>query len=263
MPILLFYDKPVALNREAHRNLRMRPVPSFAYAGAVNSVPLTGNEFAAAARTMPIVFVNDANQQPNPIALLGLRRNENLFVDADGRWSGGYIPAFIRRYPFVLIEMPGTDNLTVGIDEAFPGFNADEGEPLFAQDGSDGPSLKRAIEFLNAYRTEARRTQEFLAQLKRLDLLIPRTINVSLKDGSQFHLDSFSIVDEARLGKLDDKEAGSLLRGGYLGWIYMHLLSMANVADLSTRLDARLQTKSAQAATAGEKRKESETGSRP
>ncbi len=245
MPTLLFYHKPVALNREAHRKLKIRPVPSFAYARTVNSVPLTGNEFAAAARTLPIVFINDAKQQPNPIALLGLRRDENLFVEADGNWSGGYIPAFIRRYPFVLIEKPGSDTMTVGIDEAFPGFNADEGESIFAEDGSEGASLKRAMEFLNAYQTDARRTQDFLAQLKRLDLLIPRAINVQLKDGTKFSVDGFSVVDEARLVKLDEKEAGALLRSGYLGWIYMHLLSMANVADLSSRLDPRIEKKSA------------------
>jgi hypothetical protein len=239
MPTLLFYHKPIALNREAHRKLKIRPVPSFAYAGKVNSVPLTGNEFAAAARTLPIVFINDARQQPNPIALLGLRRDENLFVEADGRWTGSYIPAFIRRYPFVLIEKPGSEAMTVGIDEAFPGFNADEGESIFAEDGSEGASLKRAMEFLNAYQNDAKRTQDFLAQLKRLDLLIPQAINVALRDGTKFTVDGFSVVDEARLLKLDEKEAGNLLRSGHLGWIYMHLLSMANIADLSTRLEPR------------------------
>jgi len=73
MPTLLFYQKPTALNRETHRNLKVRAVPSFAYAAKTNSVPLTANEFAASARQIPILFVADANQQPSPIALLGVR----------------------------------------------------------------------------------------------------------------------------------------------------------------------------------------------
>jgi hypothetical protein len=243
MPTLLFYRKPVALNRDAHRNLKVRGVPSFAYAAGTNSVPLTGNEFAAAARQLPILFVPDARQQPSPIALLGLRRDENLFVDADGRWSGNYIPAFVRRYPYVLVEKDGSNDFAVGIDEAYPGFNTDEGEPMFAEDGTEGPALKRAIEFLNAYRTEAKRTQDFVEQLQRLDLFIPRVINVALKDESKFALEGFSVVDEARLGKLDDKEAGNLLRSGYLALIYMHLLSIHNIADLSSRLDPRIEVK--------------------
>lgn len=243
MPTLLFYRKPIALNRDAHRNLKVRGVPSFGYAAGTNSVPLTGNEFAAAARQLPILFVPDARQQPSPIALLGLRRDENLFVEADGRWSGNYIPAFVRRYPYVLVEKDGSNDFTVGIDEAYPDFNTEEGDPMFTEDGTEAPALKRAIEFLNAYRTEATRTQDFAAQLQRLDLLIPRVINVALKDGSKFSLEGFSVVDEARLGKLDDKEAGNLLRSGYLAWIYMHLLSIHNIADLSSRLDPRIEVK--------------------
>ena len=78
------------------------------------------------------------------------------------------------------------------------------------------------------------------AHLKRLDLLVPQVINVTNKDGSRHTLDGFSVVDEARLTKLDEKEAGTLLRSGHLGWIYMHLLSIHNLGDLNTRLEARI-----------------------
>lgn len=240
MPTLLFYDKPTLLNREAHRKLKVRDVASFAYAAKTISALLTGSEFAAAARHLPILFVSGTDQQPAPIALQGLRRDENLFVEADGRWSGNYIPAFVRRYPFVLFENPAPNGFMVGIDEAYSGFNATEGVALFADDGTDGPALKRVMEFLNAYHAEATRTREFSAHLKRLDLLVPQVINVTNKDGSKHTLDGFSVVDEARLTKLDEKEAGTRLRSGYLGWIYMHLLSMHNLGDLNTRLDARI-----------------------
>jgi hypothetical protein len=237
MATLMFYQKPVALNREAHRQLKVRSVPSLAYAAKTNSVPLTGNEFAAAARQLPILFVPDAKKNPSPIALLGLRKEENLFVDANGTWSGGYVPAFIRRYPFVLVDKGTPGDFMVGIDEAYAGFNTDDGDPLFADDGTDGPALKRAVEFLNAYQIEAKKTQDFLAQIQRLDLLIPRVINVTQKNGAKFSLNGFSVIDEARLSKLDDKEIGTLMRNGHLGWIYMHLVSIANIADLSTRLE--------------------------
>jgi SapC len=243
MPTLLFYQKPVVLNRETHKALKIRSVPSYAYAAGINSVPLTSNEFASAARQLPILFVPDTNGNPNPVALLGLHRDENLFVDADGRWADAYIPAFIRRYPFVLIQGAKPEELTVGIDAAYPGFNTEVGEPMFGEDGTEGPGLKRAIEFLNAYRIEAQRTQDLAAQLKRLDLLIPQTITVSRKDGTKSTLDGFTVVDEQRLAKLDDKEAVTLLRSGHLAWIYMHLLSLHNIADLSSRLDSRADVK--------------------
>jgi hypothetical protein len=243
MPTLLFYQKPIVLNRETHKALKIRSVPSYAYAAGINSVPLTSNEFASAARQLPILFVPDTNGNPSPVALLGLRRDENLFVDSDGRWADAYVPAFIRRYPFVLIQGAKPEELTVGIDAAYPGFNTEVGEPMFGEDGSEGPGLKRAIEFLNAYRIEAQRTQDLAAQLQRLDLLIPQTITVNHKDGTKSTLDGFSVVDEQRLAKLDDREAVTLLRNGHLAWIYMHLLSLYNIADLSSRLDSRGEVK--------------------
>lgn len=243
MSTLLLYQKPVALNREAHRNLKIRAVSSFAFAAGANSVPLTGNEFAAAARQVPILFVPDANKQPTPIALLGLRRDENLFVEADGRWSGSYIPAYLRRYPFVLADKGASGEFMVALDEAYSGFGTEAGEPLFNEDGSDSAALKRAIDFLNTYLAEARRTVAFVEELKRLDLLVPQAINVTPKAGARFSVDGFFVIDEARLTRLNDEEAGKLLRSGYMGWIYMHLASIHNIAVLSARLDPRLESR--------------------
>jgi hypothetical protein len=241
MPTLLFYKKPAVLNREAHRNLKIRSVPSFAYAAGTNSVPLTGNEFAAAARQYPILFIGDANKNYVPIALLGLRKDENLFVAPDGRWSGSYVPAFVRRYPYVLGDKGLPDSFNVCIDEDFPGFNTEEGDPLFVDDGSESPALKRAIAFLNAYQVDAKRTEAFCQQLQALELFTPKVITIAQKDGRQYKMDGFSVVDEPKLAKLSDSDAGNLLRSGFLGWIYAHLLSTHNVSELSARLEPRLK----------------------
>jgi hypothetical protein len=243
MPTMLFYKKPVVLNRETHKNLKLKPVPSYAYAANTNSVPLAGNEFAQAARQLPILFIADAQQNPFPIALLGLRKDENLFVDEKGKWDGNYVPAFIRRYPYVLGEKDQPDDFNVCIDEEFPGFNEKEGEPLFNDDGTEAEGLKRAVQFLNAYQQESRRTEAFCLELKRLDLLVPQKVTVTPKDSPQYTMDGFSVVDEARLLKLDDAEAGKLLKSGYLGWIYAHLLSTHNITDMSARLEPRLAEK--------------------
>jgi hypothetical protein len=241
MPAIMFYRKPVALNRQAHRNVKMRGAPSYAFAAKTSSVPLTGSEFAAAARSLPILFVPDANKSPTPVVLLGLHKESNLFVDAEGRWTHGYVPAFVRRYPFVLIDKGTPGDFMVGIDEDFAGFDADDGEPLFDAEGKEGPALKRAIEFLNAYQAEAKKTADFLAELQRLDLLIPRVINVTQKDGPKFQLNGFSMVDEAKLVNLGEKDAAGLLRKGYMGWIYMHLLSIGNISDLTAKIEAGKQ----------------------
>ena len=116
MSEMMFYERVVALNDQAHAKLKVRPAISFAYAARTNSVPLLASEFFDAAREYPIVFAR-GETGPVPAALLGLREAENLFVDRDGRWDARYVPAFVRRYPFV----PGkgaNGELLVCIDEA-------------------------------------------------------------------------------------------------------------------------------------------------
>src|SRR3954462_3675911 len=98
MKAALLYERPVALSRDAHRHLRLvSSRASFSYARATNCVPLACSEFSLAATEYPIVFTADNNGESVPVALLGIRENENLFVSADGAWQGAYIPAFVRR----------------------------------------------------------------------------------------------------------------------------------------------------------------------
>src|SRR5580765_904992 len=106
MKQLLIYQSPLALNRERHRDIRLQSGPiGYRFAHDLNSVPLTTAEFGLVARDYPIVFAGEGNDVSLPAALLGLSANSNLFVDDSGAWiADHYIPAFLRRYPFVSAE---------------------------------------------------------------------------------------------------------------------------------------------------------------
>jgi hypothetical protein len=39
-----------------------------------------------------------------PIAILGLKTDQNSYLDSEGRWKARYLPAFVRRYPFVFSQ---------------------------------------------------------------------------------------------------------------------------------------------------------------
>jgi hypothetical protein len=239
---VLLYERPVALSRDAHRDLRLRANGvAYTYASRTNSVPLVCSEFQAALSEYPIVFAADDKNEVLPVALLGLRHNENLFVSPEGSWDAAYVPAFVRRYPFLLAAKPAPDDFTVCIDEAYAGFcGGGEGEALFSEGGAEAPALKQAIEFLNHFHGELKRTQAFIERLKALELLIPRVIHFSPKNSSPCLLQGFTVVDEERLAALDDRQLGELARTGYMRWIYAHLLSLNNVTALSRRFDARL-----------------------
>jgi len=249
---VLFYERPVPLNRVEHKDLRLKGVPNMQFAATAHSVPLTGVEFAAAARDMPILFAGQSVADAGPMALLGLRQNENLFVDADGQWErNAYIPAFVRRYPFVLAEKPAGqegDDFTVFLDEAFAGFGSTEGERLFKEDGSDSEMLTNAVGFLGEFQQHVARTHWFMDQLRKHDLLEPRNIRLE-KDGKSLNLNGLFVVNEEKLRQLDEKTAYEFAKEGVYGWVYAHLLSLANIDRVVQRLEKREQAEPAPAST--------------
>src|SRR6185295_13483132 len=173
MSTLLFYDNPIALNSETHRNLKIKPSgEGLKFSRNTNSVMLAGIEFPEASKHFPIVFAKVTDQLVLPLAMLGFRDMENLFVDADGQWTGEYVPAYIRRYPFVLAKAGTGPQLTVCIDESYPGFGADEGQPLFDAKGESTDYLKGVLAFLQDYQAQLERTGIFLKTLRELDLLM-------------------------------------------------------------------------------------------
>ncbi len=241
MATLLFYEKPVQLNADVHRNARLGTGGGdFSFAEKTNSIPLAAVEFFDTAREYPIAFTGKEGGPLFPIALMGVRQNENLFVSPEGKWEGRYIPAFVRRYPFVLAEKQDAEDFNVYLDEAFPGFGAATGERLFTDAGEHTPLLKQALEFLGTYQGEIKRTRLFVERLQALDLLIPRVLEVVRKDQTSAVLQGFSVVDEGRLLALGDAQLLELARSGLLAWIYAHLMSLGNVSGLASRLDGRL-----------------------
>lgn len=237
MTQMMFYERPVALNRERHKALRLAAAPAhYAFAAQTNAVPIASTEFAEAARDYPIVFVGEEGGPFNVAAMVGVRDRQNLMVDAEGNWAPGtYIPAFARRYPFVLAQGEGDDKLTVCIDEVYAGLGTDKGEPLFAADGTETPYLKRVLEFLQRFHAEAQRTTAFATRLKELGLLVPKIINVE-RGGERQSVSGLWIVDAAKLRGIDDARVLELFRSGYLGWIEAHLLSLGSLTRLVARM---------------------------
>jgi hypothetical protein len=234
----LYYERPVLLNRDKHRHRKVLPSTSYAFAQKANSLYLAGVEFNAACKEYAIVFTRSADGRTVPVAMLGLRSRENLFVDEEGRWRGTYVPAFVRRYPFVLAELPG-QNAGVCIDEAFAGLNEREGEALFDADGNNTPFLQNAMDFLQQYQREYVRTEAFCRRLQDAGLLREMNAKADLVDGRSFTVGSLLVVDEPKLMALPDATVLSLFRTGEMHLISMHLMSLSNMQGLVERVAAR------------------------
>ncbi len=241
MSALLFYQRPIPLNRKTHKDLRLKANGAdFSFAAKTNSVPLAASEFYDAQRDYPIVFANTGEGVPVPLALLGLRQGENLFVAEDKRWEADYIPAFARSYPFVLARNEGADDFLVCVDETAPFLDKDEGEPLFTEDGQESEALRSRVDLLSEFQGHMQRTREFCERLAELGLFKEVTLQVVPEGGEPLSLQGVQVVDEPKLVALADDQVLPLFRSGELGWIYAHLASLRNVQRLTRRLARRL-----------------------
>ena len=234
----VYYEKPVLLNRDKHRRRRVKPSASFAFARNANSLYLAGVEFSEACKEYAIVFTRAGNGKIGPVAMLGLRGRENLYVDDQQRWVAEYVPAFVRRYPFVLAELAG-QSMGVCIDEAFAGLNDKEGEALFDGEGNNTPFLQNALDFLDRYQQEYRRTEAFCQRLEQAGVLVEMSAKADLVDGRSFTVGGLLVVDEQKLMALPDAVVLNLFRNGELHLVSMHLMSLSNMKTLVDRMAER------------------------
>ena len=241
MTILNFYEKPVILDRNHHRNLRLKASPNgLTYAASTIAIPLAIVEFPQAVTEFPIVFAVGDKGPGTPVALVGVREKESLFIDGNGKWLGSYVPAFVRRYPFVLNIDPETKAPMVLVDEAYDGLSATDGDRLFEEDGTETEITKSMLAFLGDFKAQGELSNEFMARITKFDLLVPQSIVVNRGKEPSVTLDGFHIVDEKRLHALDDAATLELARSGDLARIHTHLLSLNNIQKLVLRLNDKL-----------------------
>jgi hypothetical protein len=188
MKTLLMYERLVPIDREKHRQLRIHQGPGrLGFARETNSMLLAATELPLAALDYPCVFVQSGDQH-TLITVVGLRDKENLLINEAGDWAEhSYVPAFVRRYPFVLAEQPGSQEMTLCVDEAFDGLEHGrgpaQGEALFDEQGQNTVYLGQLQAFLLSFHQDMLATAKFAQRLAELGLLVERSIARSTASG--------------------------------------------------------------------------------
>jgi len=239
---LLFYRQVIVLNPQRHGELKIGTAPDQSFASHTNSVPLVGVEFVESCREYPVIFSRADNNTYSPVAVLGLENAENLFLDNGLIWKANYVPAFVRRYPFVLGDNPEKpDQPWVCVDESCPWLGQEKGEPLFI---GDQPSafLKQTLTFLTDYNLQSQRTVAFCRKLADWGLLKEHQAQTTTADGKGYTLSGLWAIDEAALIQLDAEKIQELFKTGELAWIYFHLASLGNFRRLAERKAAKVPT---------------------
>lgn len=232
----LIYESAMPVSGARHANASVEARGDYGFTRKVNSVPLMAVEFPHAAAEYAIVFGGTAEAFV-PAVILSMRGEENLYLGKQGGWEAKYIPAFVRRYPFVFASSQDGKTFTLCIDEAFPGFNREgRGQRLFDDERTPSTYVSSVLKFLEQYQLEFRRTQAFCQKLKELDLLEPMRAQAKLDSGEQVALTGFMAVSRDRLKALPGEKLAELAKTNELEILYLHLHSMRNFAAMGERL---------------------------
>lgn len=246
---LLIYDTVVPLSAGRHADCSVEIGGTYEFTGKINSVPLMAVEFPSAAAEYAIVFAG-SDASLTPAVILGIRGAENLYINQTSAWDAKYIPAFVRRYPFVFSASADGQRLTLCIDEEFSGFNREgRGQPLFS-DGRPTGYVDNVLKFLQEFQTQFVRTQAFCKKIRELDLLEPMQAQVDLATGGRLALGGFKAVSLQKLKALPGEKLASLAQTDELELLYLHLYSMRNFSSLRDRLAVAEGGNTTQEATA-------------
>jgi hypothetical protein len=234
----LFYKNIVPLNKEVHGDWSIEAVSNYKHTSETNSLFIAAIEFIKAANEYPIVFGIAEDESIFPVVILGLRKNENLYINKKGEWLANYVPAYVRRYPFILATGDNApDQFTVCIDEGCPGFNKKgKGISLFDKDGKESDLLKSSVEFLKDYQNHIQLTTQFCKNIKDLGLLEPMKADIKLADGEELSLGGFMGINREKLKALDADKLVNLVKTDQLELIYAHLTSLGNIDSLMGKL---------------------------
>ncbi len=223
----LFYKDLMPLNSRDHSGYRARSVDRADWAQNQHALPLTVDEFAQAQRFFPIVF--SMGDKPVPLALMGLNEGVNVFFDDDGKAREDfYVPAYIRRYPFLLAKLdPNTDNLSLCFDPSTDLVGEfEDGQALF--DGEQASEhTKGLLAFCENFEQAGMRTQSFVEELTKADLLMDGEVAIQRGAEEQpFIYRGFKMVNQEKLRELRGDQLRKWNENGLLPLIYAHLFSL-------------------------------------
>jgi hypothetical protein len=238
---------PVALER--HRHKKVRNTTQFDYAAGFHIAYVTVHEFARAAATYPIVFLEDKpNDGFRPVVLMGLQPGENLFVGADGAWNASYIPAMIRRYPFALSKGAEENRFVVCVDEASTLLSDTEGAPMFDEKGEPTQVIENVKRYLSELQQMDMLTQQFSRFLLTNNLLTP--LNMRVNAAQARNITGCYVINEERLNSFSDALFLEVRAKGFLPAMYAHLMSLPQIERLVQLSKAKTGPAAATAAEA-------------
>jgi hypothetical protein len=228
----------VLLNNVDHADLRVIAGHGAAFGDAINQTLILPTEFEAAQREYPILIRKDAAGAYQAVVLLGLDRDENLFLDETG-WNARYVPAVQRRGPFSIAlqrdALGAEPRPMIHVDLDHPRISREEGEPLFLPAGGNAPYLQGVSIALGQIHDGLEIAGPMFAFFDELGLIEPIDVEIKLDDGTSYGLPDVFTLAPDRLAAVTGEPLEKLHQSGLLRAAHWIIASMGNIEDLIAR----------------------------
>jgi len=232
----LFYKTLVPLNSNQHANFRAKPTDKALWLANEHAVPITVEEFPMAQRFFPIVFSSGPN--PVPLALMGLNEGVNTFFDAEGGMTTEcYVPAYVRRYPFLLAKLSSdSDHLSLCFD-ASSGLvgEFEDGERLFNEEAQPTEATQNILRFNENFEQAGMKTKAFIDELKKADLLMDGEVSITRENEPPYVYRGFQMVNQDKLRDVRGDQLRSWNQSGLLPLVFAHLFSLTLMRDIFSK----------------------------
>lgn len=226
----LFYQDLMPLNSRDHSSWNTKTTQNATWLVGQHAVPVTADELAQVQRHYPIIF--SAGENPVPLALMGLNEGVNTFVDDEGKFSQDdlYIPAYIRRYPFMLARLrEDSDEMSLCFDPTSGLVGEfDEGDALFDGD-TPSEATKSVMNFCERFEEAGQRTRAMMQELKDAGLLMDGEVSIAQDgkpDAQPYVYRGFQMVDQEKLRDISDETAAKWHKNGMMILVHAHLMSL-------------------------------------
>lgn len=224
MPAL--YENITPLLTNVHKDLKMKVDQNYEFSAKVNSVPITMQELPTASKYFPVIFAGD--KTGTMLAVLGIRPDDNLFVDKNYNWlPNTYVPAYIRRYPFFTARRDGDSDAIICIDDTSDFLSTDGEKPLFDNE-KPTDMLNSILEFTRNYQHQLELSGEFGIALEKLGLLEDQQISFKIGEEVKANVNGFRTISRTKFDELDGQVLQEWLGKGWLDAAILHLSSGSN-----------------------------------
>ncbi len=226
-----FFSNVVALNSDAHKNLKIASGVNYAFSTKAHAIPAVVVEVPLLAKEYPVVIAKDADDSHTLLVALGFAEQSNAYVSAEGEWLAQYVPAHIRRYPF--ISLPTTEDpekSVLCIDQDAPHFIGKGGKALFDKKGEATEITQNALRMNEEYELSMAETRRFIADIVEQDILEECTEN------SDYGNVTFYRINVEKLSAIDEETTIKWKQDNYLTVLNWLLQSQRNWREIELRL---------------------------